>query len=85
MWDSISDKELIMNSARNTVNGSNVAAYSLDLGYRFLNQNYPCVEQDVFQSFRANSYAEVKAVSTKYEPDSIFANLQLGISSFAEN
>lgn len=78
MWNSTSDDERIFNAARNIINRSNITAYSLGLGHRFLYQNYAAAEQEVFQSYGVGDYARLKAVSTKYDPDGVFAKLQPG-------
>lgn len=78
MWNSADDDERILKAARNIINRGNATAYSMGLGHRFLYQNYAAAGQDVFQSYGADSYAKLNAISAKYDPDGVFAKLQPG-------
>jgi hypothetical protein len=77
-WSSIDDDIRIKSAARNIINRINVMVHDQGIGHRFLYQNYASEEQAVFQGYGEVNLARLKSIQKKYDPQSVFTNLQPG-------
>lgn len=78
MWMLESDDETVLTTMSNILSRSQELARARGLHHPFLYMNYASQFQDVIASYGTDNKARLLEVSKKYDPESVFQNLNVG-------